>query len=128
MGDFDGLAYWPETNTWVTVECKYNQPAFCLKDARRLRDRIFDENNRKAHIPKIIKRRNFLTAEMSRICELLGWPPSNHHVVVHELYVSRDIYWWMRNPPYPVETKFVRIDALDQWLNDRKLVNGGDNR
>lgn len=128
VGDFDGLAYWPETNTWVTVECKYNQPAFCLKDARRLRDRIFDENNRKAHIPKIIKRRNFLTAEMSRICELLGWPPSNHHVVVHELYVSRDIYWWMRNPPYPVETKFVRIDALDQWLNDRKLVNGGDNQ
>lgn len=128
VGDFDGLAYWPETNTWVTVECKYNQPAFCLKDARRLRDRIFDENNRKAHIPKIIKRRNFLITEMSRICKLLDWPASKHHVVMHELYVSRDIYWWMRNPPYSVETKFVRVDALEQWLNDRKLVNGGGNR
>lgn len=121
VGDFDGLAYWPETNTWVTVECKYNQPAFCLKDARRLRDRIFNEKNRKSHIPKIIKRRNFLNKEMYRIQELLGWPSSNHQPIVHELYVSRDIYWWMRNPPYPVETKFVRIDALDQWLTDRNL-------
>lgn len=41
VGDYDGLAYWPAMNQWVIAECKYNQPAFCLKDARRLRDRIF---------------------------------------------------------------------------------------
>ena len=72
VGDFDGLAYWPETNTWITAECKYNQPAFCFKDARRLRDRIFD--SKKAHMPKIQKRREFLIKNMNKIIELLKWP------------------------------------------------------
>ena len=34
VGDFDVLAYWPQGNRWLIGECKYNQPAFCIKDAR----------------------------------------------------------------------------------------------
>ncbi len=41
VGDFDILAYWPQEGRWLVGECKYNQPPFCLKDARRLRERIF---------------------------------------------------------------------------------------
>lgn len=124
VGDFDGLAYWPENNIWVTVECKYNQPTFCLKDARRFRDKIYG-NDKKAHLPKIEKRRKFLLLEMERICNLLNWPaPScDTQPVIHELYVSRDIYWWMRNPPYQIETIFVQVDALQQWLIDNNLSN-----
>ena len=123
-GDYDGLAYWPETNTWVTVECKYNRPTFCLKDTRRLRDRIFDKTAKKAHLPKIERRREFLLTEMERIRSLLEWPDpiNSNQPIVHELYVSRDIFWWMRNPPYPVPTEFLRIDALDNWLREKKLL------
>lgn len=60
---------------------------------------------------------------MERIRKALGWPlpPTGLQPIVQELYVSRDIYWWMRNPPYPVPTHFVRIDSLDSWLRGNGL-------
>ena len=40
VGDYDVLAYWPNKNIWLTIECKYNKVPFCLKNSRRLRDYI----------------------------------------------------------------------------------------
>jgi hypothetical protein len=123
VGDFDSLAYWPETNQWVAAECKYNQPAFCLKDARRLRDRIFGTSGNRGQFAKIERRRAFLQANMQRIRKTLGWPrpPAGLNSTVHEVYVSREIYWWMRNTPYQVPTHFVRVDSLDNWLRNKGL-------
>ncbi|TAN03255.1 MAG: hypothetical protein EPN36_13330 [Rhodanobacteraceae bacterium] len=117
-GDFDVLAYWPETNRWLAVECKYNQPPFCLKDARRLRDRIFGTGRDHGQFEKIERRHRFLGKHMGRLRELLRWPASttNRPPSIVDVYVGRDIYWWMRNPPYEVTAHFVRIDALDGWL------------
>ena len=125
VGDFDGLAYWPETNQWVVAECKYNQPAFCLKDARRLRDRIFGTSEDRGQFAKIERRRAFLHDNMERIRTALVWPPtsSSFQSRVHEVYVSRNIYWWMRNTPYPVQTHFIRVDGLDNWLQDNGLLS-----
>lgn len=55
VGDFDVLAYWPEGNRWLIGECKYNQPTFCLKDARRLRDRVFGGNSEAGQFVKIAR-------------------------------------------------------------------------
>jgi len=122
VGDFDVLAYWPEQNRWLAIECKYNQPPFCLKDARRLRERIFGIPPDRGQFTKIEGRRVFLANERDRVRGLLGWPEgaAAEPVIITELYVSLDIYWWMRNPPYDVPTQFVRIDALNGWL----LENG----
>lgn len=124
VGDFDGLAYWPETNQWIIAECKYNQPAFCLKDARRLRDRIFGTSANKGQFDKIERRREFLFDNMGKIITCLGWPlpPGGLQLTLHELYVSRDIYWWMRNPPYAVPSYFIRVDQLDNWLRGQGLL------
>lgn len=124
VGDFDVLAYWPDSNRWLSIECKYNQPPFCLKDARRLRERIFGTDKDRGQFAKIEKRRRFLVSHTDRLRTLLGWPaptcaqPSSFT----EIYVGRDIYWWMRNPPYEVPTLFVRIDALDGWI--RSWIGG----
>ena len=127
VGDFDVLAYWPESNHWLVVECKYNQPPFCLKDARRLRDRIFGPPER-GHFTKIERRRNFLTSNSDLLRRLLDWPIPAHGLdaTVCEVYVSREIYWWMRNPPFEIPTHFARIDALDGWLQSkgyRHIIN-----
>ncbi len=121
VGDFDVLAYWPETNTWVTVECKYNQPAYCIKDLRRLRERIFELPPGKHQLAKIEGRRNFLTPRIEQIRSLLSWPEPSEGVApnIIELYVGKDLYWWMRFPPYDVPTEFLQIDMLDGWLSDR---------
>ena len=124
VGDFDVLAYWPESNFWLSVECKYNKPPFCLKDARRLRKEIFGSGPAHGQFAKIERRRIFLTSQIDRLRMLLEWPgpASGKAPIVDDIYVSRDIYWWMRNPPFMVQTQFVRIDGLDHWLRNRGLL------
>jgi hypothetical protein len=124
VGDFDVLAFWPDTNRWIVVECKYNQPPFCLKDARRLRDRIFGAGRDPGHFEKIDRRHRFLKKHMDKLRELLRWPASlsNSPPAVLDVYVAREIYWWMRNPPYQVGAQFVRIDTFDGWLRAEGLL------
>ncbi len=74
VGDFDALAYWPENSQWLIAECKYNQPAFCFKDARRLRDRIFGTPQERQQFGKIEKRREFFISNIELIRQKLGWP------------------------------------------------------
>jgi hypothetical protein len=119
VGDFDVFAYWPDENLLVTVECKYNQPSYTVKDGRRFRDRIFGkaEDDKAGQFSRILRRRQFLEKNRARMLELLKWPKSEAKPVRHvELYVSRDVYYWMVHPPYPVPTKFVRVDALGTWI------------
>ena len=118
VGDFDVLAYWPGENMLVAVECKYNQPAYTVKDGRRLRDRIFgkSETDRAGQYSRIARRRDFIAQHRSKLIALLKWPGSEQMVVRDfELYVGREIYYWM-HAPYPVSTEFVRVDALDAWI------------
>lgn len=124
VGDFDVLAYWPEKNQWLAVECKYNQPPFCIKDARRLRERIFGRKKSKGQIAKIKGRRSFLESNFDKVRDLLGWPSSSiAQFSIEEVYVSKEIYWWMRCPPYKVTCGFVRIDALELWLQNKGFNN-----
>lgn len=117
VGDFDVLAYLPEENQWLTAECKYNQPAFCLKDTRRLRDRIFGRGSDSGQLGKMERRRNFLVENTGTLRTLLGWPkPAEKPLSVMELYVSKDMHFWLRFPPYEVPTHFVQIDTLNAWL------------
>lgn len=123
VGDFDVLAYWPEGNRWLIGECKYNQPAFCLKDARRLRDRVFGGNSEVGQFVKIERRRQFFSGNVDLIRELLGWPnPTVASPSVMEIYICKDLHWWLRFPPYEVPTKFVQIDTLGAWLSTSGLA------
>lgn len=129
VGDFDVLAYWPATNTLVVVECKYNQPPFSVKDSRRLRDRIFgkDETDRTGQFSRIARRRAFVKEHRGRMLELLKWPPAEVDESRDvEMYVSRDLHWWMVHPPYPVPTFFVAVDSLDIWLKDQAWLGMRD--
>lgn len=117
VGDYDVLAYWPEHSLWLSIECKYNQPPFCLKDARRLRERIFGPWDGRWHMQKIERRRVYLAQNIERVRQLLRWPQGQAaEPKYREAYVCRDIYWSMRHPPYAVSSEFVRIDALEAWL------------
>ncbi|MCL7463312.1 hypothetical protein [Pseudomonas sp. NW5] len=126
VGDFDVFAYWPDANLLVTVECKYNQPPYTVKDGRRLRDRIFGkaEDDKAGQFSRILRRRQFLEKNRARTLELLKWPKSEAKPFRHvELYVSRDVYYWMVHPPYPVPTKFVRVDTLDTWIKTELITS-----
>lgn len=122
VGDFDVFAYWPDENLLVTVECKYNQPPYTLKDSRRLRDRIFGkaENDKAGQYSRILRRRKFVEENRSKLLEILDWPKPNTSSIKNiDLYVSRDMYYWMVHPPYSIPTEFVRVDTLDTWIRNK---------
>lgn len=124
VGDFDGFAYWPEENMLVTAECKYNQPAYTMKDGRRLRDRIFgkSEDDKSGQFRNIVRRRRFLEQHRQRLLELLNWKEVGGKPFRHvELYVGRGVSYWMVHPPYPVTTTFLSVDTLDSWIKAELL-------
>lgn len=126
VGDFDVFAYWPDENLLVMVECKYNQPPYTLKDGRRLRDKIFGktEDDRAGQLSRVFRRRQFVEKNRSRVLELLGWSKSETKPIKNvELYVCRDVFYWMVHPPYPVSTRFVRVDALDTWIKTELITS-----
>jgi hypothetical protein len=66
---------------------------------------------------RILGRRLFAAKHRERMLELLRWPAPNAVEPTYvELYVGRDVSYWMVHPPYLVPTKFVRVDALDSWI------------
>ncbi|WP_319778092.1 hypothetical protein [Maridesulfovibrio sp.] len=122
VGDYDVLAYWPNENIWLTIECKYNKVPFCLKDARRLRDYIYDA--KKGHLAKIEKRRAFLEENDSCLRELLGWPAAVRPLQpkIYQLYVTSELMSFMHKTSPKERTEFVRIDCLDSWLKEKGLM------
>ncbi|MBB6337916.1 hypothetical protein FHR59_002126 [Xanthomonas arboricola] len=121
VGDYDVLAYWPAANTVLYAECKYNQTAHSMKDSRRLRDRMFgvSDMDRDGQYSRIRGRREFLAENRARMFDLLKWPkPAQVPPRDVEVYVSRELHYWMVSPPYEVPTKFIRVDALDAWVNN----------
>lgn len=119
IGDFDVIAYIPEKNIWINLECKYNKPYYCLKDMKRLRNTVFlGEGSKQSHISKIKKRAEYLENNLEYVRSLLKWPESSCHnpPQILSLYISINTYWWFRNPPVEVDINFIQIDALDSWF------------
>lgn len=119
VGDFDVLAYRPEENQWFMVECKYNKPPFCIKDARRIREEIFGETP-KSQLVKTARRHAFLEAHAARLLKLLNWPVGAAvEIQIEDMYVCPRIFQFMRQTPRPVPTKFVRLGKLDTLLGSK---------
>lgn len=120
VGDFDVLAYRPEDNLWFMVECKYNKPPFCIKDARRLREEVFGKTAKSGQLAKIARRHAFLETHAARLQELLNWPAGAAvERRIEDVYVCPRIFPFMRRTPRPVPTKFVRLGKLDALLQNR---------
>jgi len=120
VGDFDVLAYRPEDNLWFMAECKYNKPAFCIKDMRRLREDVFGRTPTTGQLAKIARRHAFLETHASRLLELLKWPAgAAAERRIENLYVCPRIFPFMRRTPRPVPTQFVRLGRLDALIRSR---------
>ena len=118
LGDYDLLSFHPEKNLIFNVECKDILPVYCLKDAKRLREKIFGQPGKdKGHFTQIEKRAEYLSAHISDIAKVLDWPvnPGRLPEIV-TIYLSRRSYWWTYFLPYEVTAKFLQIDLLSDFI------------
>jgi hypothetical protein len=118
LGDYDVLAFYPSKNVLFNVECKDIHPVFCLKDAKRLREKIFGRPGKGlGQFEKIVRRKDYLSKHQSEIGTALDWPmnPDLPPEIV-TIYVSRQIFWWTRYPPIEIDAVFPRDDQLADFI------------
>ena len=112
-------------NSIVNIECKDILPPYCLKDAKRLKGKIFgrDDNDR-GFFEKIIPRRSYLLGNLASISANLNWPINTiNPPEVVDVFLSRRLYWWTSFPPKHFETKFLRVDQLSSYLGELEGSN-----
>jgi hypothetical protein len=120
LGDYDVLAFIPEKNVILNIECKDILPAYCLKDAKRLREKIFGRHGKdRGHFEQIEKRQSYLTEEILSIAKDLSWPISVDALPkIVTIYLTRLTYWWTRFPPREVSALFLQVDMLAQFIRE----------
>lgn len=118
LGDYDVLAYYPEKNTVLNIECKDISPAFCLKDAKRLRDRILGPSGKEGgYLRRIIRRQEYLLTHLPKVAGALEWPiEGGTSPKIIPMYLSRRAYWWTRFPPFSTDVVFLRVDLLSNFI------------
>ena len=88
------------------------------KDMKRLKETIFD-NHKKSHLPKIMKRYEFLKQNHQKIAEFLGYPlTSNAAPIIKSLYVAKSINWVHRGYSSNSNIEFIQLDNLDYWITE----------
>ena len=119
LGDYDLLAFYPEKNAIFNVECKDILPVHCLKDAKRLREKIFGQPGKdKGHFTQIDKREKYLIAHLPDIVRALDWPVDlDRPPQIITIYLSRRSYWWTHFPPCDVSATFLQIDLFSDFIN-----------
>src|SRR6185436_10328625 len=78
LGDYDVLAFLEAKNILLYIECKVIDPPYCLKDARRLREKIFgrikkDGSFQGEYLQKVERRAEYLSAHSEEVMAALTW-------------------------------------------------------
>ncbi len=118
LGDYDVFVYIQDRDVIINIECKDLLETYCLKDAQRLRNNIFGDDRDRKSIGKIEKREAFLRDRYSKVFSFLDWPCPSDEVKVISIFLSRYLYWASVFPPYNTKVEFLRIDELNNFIND----------
>lgn len=123
VGEYDALVYLQKKNILLNIECKDISNDFCLKDAKRTRERIFRteyEDGRKVRNPgdliKVEKRETWLRKNYKKFADILNWPIKKNPRII-SIYLTRKDFWWTKFPPRATDVVFMRIDFLEEYIS-----------
>lgn len=118
LGDFDVIAFWPEHNVLLNIECKDLTGGYCPKDSKRLREKLFGNKKGDGYVGRVEYREMYLKNNLAKIFKTLNWTNPNGHTKVVSLFVSRGHYYWYLFPPYQTDVRFAKVSMLQNALDE----------
>jgi len=117
LGDYDVLAFHQEKNVVFNIECKDISYSYCLKDSKRVRDRIFGKDKRRqGYLGQVEKRQVYLKKNIISIAKVLKWPLGTKNPRVIPLFVTSHSFWWTKFPPRSTGIIFLSIKVLSESI------------
>jgi len=123
IGDFDVIAFFENKGVILSLESKIIDAAYCFKDARRMKEKIFgrkkdDGSLKEGYLQKVEKRHEYLKSNAAKIMAKIGWEHTSSSLKVISLFVTQQSNWWTRFPPVTTEVQFVESRLLCDFLQD----------
>ena len=123
IGDCDVLVFLKEKNILVNIESKIIDRPYCLKDSKRVREKIFgriktDGSFKNGYLQKVEKRDNYLKQNCSGVIKKLGWNVSNDQPKIVSVFVTQISFWWTKFPPVDTKIKFIEVKLLDNFIKN----------
>lgn len=112
LGDFDVLAFFPDKNILINIECKDLSGGYCPKDSKRLREKLFGEKKGDGYIGRVEYREAYLRGNVVKTFKTLNWQMPDDQIKIISWFVSRTHYYWYSFPPYDTNVKFVKAAML----------------
>lgn len=116
LGDYDVLAYLPNSNILLNVECKHHLGAYSAKDARKYLDKMYEpDKSGKNAIDKVINREQYLDQNYHVALDILGTKSTNKPQII-SLYVTKIRTFYIMFPREKTNIKLLSIYDLDDYL------------
>lgn len=118
LGDYDVLAYLPNKNILLNVECKHHLPAYCAKDARKYLDKMYEKDkNGLSAIDRILNREQYAIDNYRAILKILNVTCTTVPKII-SIYVTKIRTYYIMFPKNKTNIKMLSINNLEQYINN----------
>lgn len=117
LGDYDVLAWIPESNLLVNLEAKYVVRAQTHRDAFTQTEYYFDDTKSQKYLTKVENRAEHLNQNAGKVIAAMGWPKPTGSVKIISIIVANHLYQWMRYPLRKTSVTFMDIERLVLWAD-----------
>jgi hypothetical protein len=117
LGDYDVLAYLPNENILLNIECKHHLGAYSPKDARKYLDKMYEpDKSRKSAIDRVINREQYISENYQVALDILKTNTNNKPEVL-SLYVTKIRTFYIMFPKEKTNTKLLSIYDLENYIS-----------
>ena len=118
LGDYDVLAYLPNKNILLNVECKHHLPAYCAKDARKYLDKMYEKDkNGLSAIDRVLNREQYAIDNYKSILKILNVTSEIVPDII-SIYVTKIRTYYIMFPKNKTNIKMLSINNLEQYINN----------